>query len=450
MTNVTLITLGCPKNQVDSEYMKGLLFENNNFSIVNDTNKSDVIVINTCGFINDAKEESIETILDAVYYKDNAECEAIIVTGCLTQRYQDTIMEEIPEVDAILGTGNFDLLPDVIKETLKGKKINKISSPNFDYKHKLPRQLTNKHFAYLKIAEGCNNRCTYCTIPDIRGPLVSRSIEDIIKEAKKLGDNGVEEIILVAQDITQYGVDIYDEPRLVQLLEQLVKIDELRWIRLMYTYPERISDDLIKIIKNEDKICNYLDIPIQHSSQKIRKRMGRKGTKKSIINLVNKLRKAIPDITLRTSLIVGFPGETASDFNNLHDFVQEIKFDRLGVFKYSKEEGTPAYNMEGHINEEIKEERYSLLMDTQQKISLSRNRKLVGEELDVIINSVEEDYAVARSQYDAPDIDNQVILEDLDEHDYDVGEMVQCKIKEAYEYDLFAERIGENIDELTK
>ena len=450
MIKVNLITLGCPKNQVDSEYMEGLLNKEAGFKIINNTDKADVIVINTCGFIDDAKEESIDTIMNAVYYKENSNCDTVIVTGCLTQRYKETIMEEIPEVDAILGTGNFDQLPRIIQETLGGERVSEISSPSFNYNYDLPRQLTDKHFAYLKIAEGCNNRCTYCTIPDIRGPLVSREIEDILNEARQLVDNGVKEIIVVAQDITQYGVDLYNKPYLVPLLEKLTDIEGLKWIRLMYTYPERISDELIEIIKRKDKICNYLDIPIQHSSEKIRQKMGREGSKDDIVNLVKRLRDSVPDITLRTSLIVGFPGEEEADFQNLLSFVKEIKFDRLGVFKYSKEEGTPASNMDEQIAKEIKDERYDIIMDTQQTISLEKNKDLKGRTLEMIIDSVEEDYAVGRSQYDAPDIDNQIFLENVEDISCEVGEMVECRVKEAYEYDLFAERIGEKTDESTE
>jgi ribosomal protein S12 methylthiotransferase len=450
MKNVNLITLGCPKNQVDSEYMKGLLSKEDGFKIVNEADNSDVIVINTCGFINDAKEESIETILDAVYYKKNADCNSIVVTGCLTQRYKETIIEEIPEVDAILGTGNFDQLSRVIQETYEGGKVSEISSPSFGYKHQLPRQLTDKHYAYLKIAEGCDNNCTYCTIPKIRGPLVSRTMEDIVIEAEQLAKSSVKEIIVVAQDITQYGIDIYSQPHLVQLLEKLVEIEGIEWIRLMYTYPERISDDLIKMIKNEEKICDYLDIPIQHSSQKIRQKMGRRGSQDDILDLVSKLREEIPDITLRTSLIVGFPGEDKLDFEQLYDFVKDVRFSRLGVFKYSKEEDTLAFNMECHISDKIKENRYDKIMNIQKEISLAQNREKVGNILTVIVDSVEEDHVIARSQYDAPEVDNQIILDDNDQEGYRVGEMVQCRVKEAYEYDLIAERIGENIDEFTE
>lgn len=441
MINIFIKTLGCPKNEVDSEYMLGKLVEKNKYSIVNNASKADIIVVNTCAFINDAKEESIETIFDALYYKENERAKGVIVTGCLTQRYSEKITEEIPEIDAILGTGNFDKLPEVIDEVLDGNNFYEITDPSFNYKSSLARNYSNIFSAYLKIAEGCNNNCTYCTIPKIRGALKSRSIEDIVEEAIQMVNYGIKEIIVIAQDITQYGVDLYGEKKLVELLNELVKIEDLKWLRLLYAYPERIDDNLINLITKENKICNYLDIPIQHSSEKIRKKMGRKGSRKFLVNLIDKLRNKIPDIALRTSLMVGFPGEDEDDFQNLVDFVNKIKFSRLGVFQYSREEDTAAYHMEDQIDEKIKEKRYEIIMNEQRKISYEKNQKLIGENLEVLVTDKNDDFYLARSQYDAPEIDNQIYLKG---ENLKIGEFVKAKVYEAYEYDLFTEKIKEN------
>ncbi|MGM0437578.1 MAG: 30S ribosomal protein S12 methylthiotransferase RimO [Bacillota bacterium] len=442
MYKVFFKTLGCPKNEVDSEYMSGSLKIQDNFKIVDKAKKSDVIVVNTCGFINDAKEESIETIFDAVYYKDNGYCSAVIVTGCLTQRYFEQIKKEIPEIDAILGTGNFDRIAEVIESVMNGNNIYEVSDdPSFDYKSSLPRNYSNEYTSYLKIAEGCNNNCTYCTIPKIRGRLNSRPIEDLVKEVKQMIDRGIKEIIIIAQDITQYGVDIYGESKLVSLLEKLVNLKGLKWIRLLYAYPERIDDKLINLIKKEDKICNYLDIPIQHSVEKIRKKMGRKGSSNELVNLIEKIRNKIPDIVLRTSLIVGFPQETENDFEQLVEFVKNMRFSRLGVFQFSREEGTPAFHMEGQIEEKTKELRFNKIMQIQQQISLENNKKLIGKKLEVLVIDKKDSYYLARSQYDAPEIDNQIYLEG---ESLSIGDFVKCKITGAKDYDLFATEIRES------
>ncbi len=444
MINIGFITLGCPKNEVDSEYMLGMILEEDQYQFVTDYDKAEVIVINTCGFIEDAKEESIDTIIQAGKYKEKYNCQALIVTGCLTQRYREELMHEMPEIDAILGTGELDKINIVIKKALAGQKIAYTGKPSFDYRASLPRKTTGKHYSYLKIAEGCNNNCTYCSIPLIRGPVKSRLIEDIIAEANSLVSGGVKELILVAQDTTQYGVDIYQKPSLIPLLKELVKIKDLHWIRIMYSYPEFINDELINLIAKEDKICNYLDLPIQHAASKIRKKMGRKGTKEDLYKLVEQIRKKIPDISLRTSLIVGFPGETEHDFNELLEFVNQVKFDRLGVFKFSKEEDTAAYQMSNQIDAELKEKRHDLVMETQQQIAYNNNISKIGSELEVVIDEKIEDYFLARTRYDAPEVDNQVYLKQRD--NINLGEFVYCKITEAFEYDL----IGEIIDESTK
>lgn len=438
MIKVSFITLGCPKNEVDSEYMMGILLNNPDFREASNIDETDIIVINTCGFIEDAKEESINTIIKAGYYKEKGKCRGLIVTGCLTQRYKTKIMDEMPEVDAILGTGNFDQLADTIKDVMDGNKVNNIDDPTFDYKPELPRRLMNTHYSYVKIAEGCNNNCTYCSIPTIRGPLTSRKIEDIYQEVSRLGKQGVKEIILVAQDTTRYGIDIYGKPTLVKLLKKLVSVKEIYWIRLMYTYPEHVSDQLIEIMSREEKICNYLDLPIQHSASKIRKKMNREGNRNEIIDLINKLRRKIPDISLRTSLIVGFPGETSADFENLINFVKQIKFARLGVFQYSREEGTAAARLPDQISEDLKEKRYNKLMNIQQEIARKNNQKLIDKKFEVIVDECYNKYVLARSQYDAPEIDNQIYIYN---EKLNVGEIINCKINEAYEYDLVGEKL---------
>ncbi|MEJ6951640.1 30S ribosomal protein S12 methylthiotransferase RimO [Natronospora cellulosivora (SeqCode)] len=443
MLKIGLISLGCSKNQVDSEIILGFISENNQFKIVEDLENADIIIVNTCGFIQDAKEESIETILEAAQLKKSANLKGLIVTGCLTQRYKDKILKELPEVDAILGTGTFGEINQVIKDVLKGERINKIADPAYGYKASLSRVITNSHFAYVKIAEGCNNNCSYCSIPKIRGPYYSRPIDDIIEEVNALTQQGVKEIILIAQDITRYGEDIYGKPVLTKLLKEILAVSELQWLRLMYSYPENIDQDLIDLISKEERICNYLDLPIQHSSNKIRKLMYRRGTREDLINLISKLRKSIPDIAIRTSLIVGFPGESEEDYKDLANFVKEIKFDRLGVFKYSKEEDTAAADFEGHISDKLKTERYNKLMQIQQKISYDNNQRYIGRYLELIIDEINNDTAYARSKYDAPEIDNQIYLP---AEGSSIGQIVKCKIKEAYEYDL----IGELKNEFSK
>src|SRR6056297_773627 len=339
MIKVSFVTLGCPKNEVDTDYMMGITFNDNKYKYEEQPKEADVIVINTCGFIEDAKEESIDTILQAAEYKKDGLIDALIVTGCLTQRYKTELMEEIKEIDAVLGTGTFDQIKETIDDVLNNKKrYNRIDKPVFDFNQNLERFNKQNHYSYVKIAEGCNNNCSYCSIPFIRGPLNSRKMEDIIKEIDILVENGTKEIILTAQDTTEYGKDLYGKRKLVELLKEIVKIKDLKWIRLLYSYPEHISQELIDIIKNNDKICNYLDIPVQHSSNKIRKMMRREGTNDNLYNIINKIRNNIPDVVLRTSLIVGFPGETEKDFKELVSFIKEVQFDRLGVFQYSKKE----------------------------------------------------------------------------------------------------------------
>ncbi len=433
MLNIYFYTLGCPKNEVDSEYMMGILADK--YNIINDIENAHIVIINTCGFITDAEKESIDTILQAAQYEDKK----LIVTGCLSQRYSKNLFAEIPEIDALMGTGQLDLIEEIVRKVEKGKRINKVGKPGFLFTHNIPRNLVHPHYAYVKIAEGCNNNCSYCCIPQLRGKVRSRTIEDIYYECEKLVEHGIREIILIAQDTTRYGIDIYKKPSLPALLEKLTKIKNLSWIRLLYSYPEHISNKLIKIIRDNTKICNYLDIPVQHSANKIRKLMNREGKRDDLVELINKLRKSIPDITLRTSLIVGFPGENEEDFQDLIGFVKKIKFDRLGVFKYSREENTPAALMSGQIDEETREKRFNEIMQIQQKNSLENNKSYIGKNLEVIVDEIEGDHVFARSQYDAPEIDNQVIIIN-NNNNLHVGDIINCKIINAYEYDLVAER----------
>ena len=442
MIKVSFVTLGCPKNEVDTDYMMGITFNDNKYEYEENPINADVIVINTCGFIEDAKEESVDTILQAAKYKEDEIIDALIVTGCLTQRYKNELMDEIEEIDAVLGTGTFDQIKKTIDDVLESKKrFNRIDKPIFDFNQKLERFNTKNHYSYVKIAEGCNNNCSYCSIPFIRGPLNSRKMEDIIEEVKILVKNGTKEIILTAQDTTEYGKDLYGERKLVDLLKELVKINKLKWIRLLYSYPEHINDKLIEVIKENDKICNYLDIPVQHSSNRIRKEMRREGTTEELLNVIEKLREEIPDIALRTSMIVGFPGETKDDFDNLKDFIKVVKFDRLGVFQYSQEEGTKAAKMIDQIDKNTKEKRYNKIMEIQQDISYNKNRKYIGKEIEVIIDEKIEDEFIGRTVYDAPEIDNTVYVRGKN---INIGDIIKIKITDAFEYDLMGEKINES------
>jgi len=442
MIKIALISLGCSKNQVDSEIIAGIISSKDNIQIVKDFNNIDIIIINTCGFIQDAKEESINTILEAVQLKEKGRIKGIIVSGCLTQRYQEEILKEIPEIDAVLGTGTFGEINKVIESVLEGKRVNNIGSPAFNYNSSLPRVLTDKHFAYVKIAEGCNNNCTYCSIPKIRGPYYSRPIEDIENEVRLLTKQGVKEIIIIAQDITCYGEDIYGNRVLTKLLKRLLDNKDIKWLRLMYSYPENITEELVKLIAEEERICNYLDLPIQHSSNRIRKLMNRRGSKENLLDLIKKIRYYIPDIVLRTSLIVGFPGETPEDFQDLLSFVQNVNFGRLGVFKYSAEEGTPAYNFKPQIPDHIKTERYLKLMEIQQKISYNNNQSMINKEFEIIVDEITDSTILARTKYDSPEIDNQIYLP---VSNLQIGDIRKCVIKEAYEYDLIGEVKNEYI-----
>ena len=445
MIRYSLMTLGCPKNEVDSQHMNGFLRGEKEFQYTDNFEEAEVIIINTCGFIQDAKEESIETILAALEYKKQYNCKSVIVTGCLTQRYSEELEADIPEIDAILGTSNFDKIVEVIKESLEGNETGGIEEAGFDYSSSLPRELDNDVFAYLKIAEGCNNNCTYCSIPQIRGTIKSRSIADIKAEAERIAESGIKEIIIIAQDTTQYGVDIYGRSALAPLLKKLAEVEGIKWIRVLYSYPEFITEEIIDVFAEEEKICNYFDLPIQHSSAKIRKLMNRRGNEKDIANIINKIRNKIPDAKIRTSLITGFPGEDEEDFKNLKEFVEKYRFDRLGVFEFSREEGTAAYNFKDRVSEELKAERKEEIMQLQQEIALAKNRELLGRKIEVIIEDQDQENYLARSRYDSPEIDNQIYIP-IEDHKLQVGEIYQAVIKEAFHYDL----IGEIEDESTK
>lgn len=434
---LALISLGCSKNLVDSENYLGMLVNNRDFTITRELSEADVAIVNTCGFIGDAKEESIEAILEVAEQKKDKKNLKLIVTGCLAQRYQQDLIDEIPEIDAVIGTGQVDQILQVVDSLSIGNQEIVCESLGFLPNSDTDRLLTTpKHTAYIKIAEGCNRRCSYCIIPQLRGPLKSRTIEDIVDEAKKLAANGVKELNVLAQETTEYGHDIYGKPALSDLLKELVKIDEIQWIRIYYMYPASFTDELLQLIKNEPKICKYFDIPIQHISNDILKAMARAHSSESTKRILRNIRKEIPNAALRTSIIVGFPGETEENFQELLDFVKEIEFDYIGVFRYSREENTVAHDLDNQINENIKEERWATLMNLQREISEKRNKKLISNTIDVMIDGVssESEYLLeGRSQYQAYDIDGKILINDGSGIS---GEIVKVKIEQSFDYDF--------------
>lgn len=440
--NIYFVSLGCDKNLVDSEMMITSL-RKNGFVLTDDIEEADVIVVNTCCFIGDAKEESINTLIEMGGYKDGR-CKLLVAAGCLAQRYHNEIKEDIPEVDLIVGTMGYEDLSDKINEALDGKGVLE-SLKDIDY---LPTPLTDRdsmsggYYAYLKIAEGCDKCCTYCVIPKVRGHYRSVPMDNLIAQAKHLVNNGAKELILVAQETTLYGKDIYGEKSLPKLLDELSKIDELKWIRILYCYPEEITDELIDAIKRNPKVCNYLDMPIQHGADDVLRRMGRWTNREQIENTVSKLRKEIPDIVLRTTLITGFPGETEEDFEQLKEFVEKMQFDRLGVFTYSREEDTPAAEMVEQIEEEIKASRRDEIMQIQQDIAFDKSNSRVGEIYEVMIEGKlpEEGVYIARTYMDAPDVDGYVFIQS--DYNFDSRDFVKVEITRSDEYDL----IGEIID----
>lgn len=435
------ISLGCDKNLVDSEHMLGML-EEKGYTFTDDEEEAEVIVINTCCFINDAKEESIQTILEMAEYRKSGSCRALIVTGCLAERYRQEIQEEIEEVDAVIGTTAYDSLLEVLEHVFEGKKELKTEDLNRLVRTKAKRQLTTGgHYAHLKIAEGCDKHCTYCIIPKIRGSYRSVPMEQLLDEAEALASQGVKELILVAQETTLYGVDIYGEKCLPKLLRELCRIRGLRWIRVQYCYPEEITEELIEVLKEEPKLCHYLDLPIQHASDRILKRMGRRTTREDLEQIIARLREAIPDICLRTTLITGFPGETQEDHEELMAFVDTQEFDRLGVFTYSQEEDTPAAQMPDQIPEEIKEDRQAELMELQQEIAFDKAEAMVGRELEVMIEGqvAGENAYVGRTYRDAPDVDGYIFINT--EETLMSGDFAKVRVTGALEYDLIGELI---------
>lgn len=446
MIKILFISLGCDKNLVDTEMMLGMLVQKG-YAITDDEKEADVAVVNTCCFINDAKQESINTLLEMAQLRNSGSIKALVAAGCLAQRYKEEIQTEIPEVDAIVGTTAIDAIVDTIEAVLSGNAQNHIEDinkkPVYDKKRIVT---TGGHFAYLKIAEGCDKHCSYCIIPKVRGNYRSIPMDSLIEEARRLVELGVKELILVAQETTLYGVDLYGKKSLPELLHKLCEIEGLYWIRILYCYPEEITDELIDTIKQEEKICNYLDIPIQHASDSVLKRMGRRTTRQELADIVTKLRTAIPDICLRTTLITGFPGETEEDHESLISFIDEMEFDRLGVFAYSPEENTPAAEFADQVPDEIKLDRQADLMELQQMIAFDNAEGMKGRRLLVMVEGKvpDENAYVARSYKDAPNVDGYVFIQTAKE--LMTGDFVPVRITGAYEYDL----IGEIDDEFTK
>ncbi|HIY19814.1 MAG TPA: 30S ribosomal protein S12 methylthiotransferase RimO [Candidatus Blautia avistercoris] len=443
---VLFISLGCDKNLSDSEEMLGLLL-GQGYEMVDDEKEAEIIVINTCCFIHDAKEESIQTILEMAGYKEEGRCKVLLVTGCLAQRYKEEIRQEIPEVDAVLGTTSYDEILTAIEAVLKGGSYEQYKDINYLPQLQAKKVLTTGgHYGFLKIAEGCDKHCTYCIIPKLRGNYRSIPMERLIQQAEEMAEDGVKELILVAQETTLYGKDLYGTKSLHLLLEKLCRIPKIRWIRLLYCYPEEIYDELIATMAKEEKICHYLDLPIQHANDQLLKRMGRRTTKQQLKDQIARLRKEIPDIVLRTTLITGFPGETQEQHEELMEFVDEMEFDRLGVFTYSPEEDTPAASMDNQIEEEVKEERQAELMELQQEISLEKGQEKIGQEMIVMVEGkvADENAYVARTYGDAPKVDGYLFIQTGEA--MMTGDFAKVRVTGALEYDL----IGELENEYTK
>lgn len=436
---IGMISLGCPKNQVDAEHMLALM-DAEGWEIVDYVDGCDAVIVNTCGFIDDAKKEAIENILDMVELKKEGVISKIIVTGCLAQRYKNEIVKEIPEVDAVIGIGaNGDIIKTV-EEVMSGVDTIENYPPQCELPLEGQRILTTpQYWAYLKIGEGCSNRCTYCTIPSIRGNMRSRSMENVIDEAKQLAESGVKELILIAQDTTSYGLDLYGELKLPELLNELCKIDSIEWIRLLYCYPDRITDELIETMKNQEKVVNYIDLPLQHADDKILKAMNRRGDQALIRNVISKLREEIPDVVIRTTFIVGFPGEGEEEFETLAEFVNEIEFDRLGVFTFSPQEGTPAFDMEDQVDEDIKTRRGEVIMQDQYSIMEEKNNEKIGKTYRVVVEDYDgySDSYTGRTYMDAPEIDGLVKF--TSHKDLDIGDFVDVEIFDVEDYDLIGE-----------
>lgn len=445
MLKIALESLGCSKNLVDAEIMMGIL-NKKGYKLTGNFDEADVILVNTCGFIESAKQESIETIIEFANLKETGNLKLLIVTGCLAQRYSDELREEIPEIDAIVGTGSYQNIDEILANLQKEKQIISLNDIEVVYNEDLPRYIsTSEYMAYIKISEGCDKHCTYCIIPKLRGKQKSRKIEDIVAEAKNLAQDGVKELVVIAQDSTMYGSDIYGDAKLPQLLEELAKIEGLKWIRIMYSYPESITEELVDVIKRNDNICSYFDMPIQHASNKVLKLMNRQTTKEELLDKINMIRTAIPDATLRTTLITGFPGEDEKDFEELVEFVKEVKFDKLGVFPYSREEGTAADKLPNHLEQEVKEERRDVIMMIQQSISEEINKNKVGKAYEVLIEEqIEDNVYIGRTKFDAEEIDSIVYVKS--HTNLEPGDFANVKINTALEYDL----MGDIQDESTK
>ena len=438
MNNVHIVTLGCSKNDVDSSMMYSLL-DKNKYQMVNEPSQADILIVNTCGFIDAAKEESIDTILESVEYKNEGRCKKVLLSGCLAQRYPEELIKEIPEIDGIIGTGNIDYINELLDRSLAGDLFIKTDNLNSAYIEGIRKEEVNRT-EYVKISEGCNNNCSYCIIPSLRGKNRSRKIEDIYSEVEYLVSKGAREIILIAQNTTDYGIDLYAKYSLSNLINKISKIEDLKWIRVLYLYPDHFTDDLIEEFKNNDKLVNYVDMPLQHISDDVLKKMNRKTSKEHIIKTLKNLRKSVPDIVIRTTFIVGFPGESDDDFNQLVDFIKDIKFDKLGVFEYSKEEGTRAASLDEQIFDSIKEERKNEIMAIQSEISAEILSKKIGKKLEVLIEEeVDEENYIGRTYMDSPEIDGVTYVHS--DKNLEIGSFVQVNVVDSLDYDLVGEII---------
>lgn len=441
------ISLGCAKNLVDTEVMLGIL-RDNGIGLTPDPAEADILIVNTCSFIQSAKEESITTVLNMAEYKESGRCRSLIIAGCLGQRYKQELLDDIPEADAIIGTGAWNRIMEAVNETLSGNRVVIAGDEEIIYDEKTPRITTTPSYsAYVKIAEGCNNNCAFCAIPMVRGRYRSRKIEDICAEVSHLVARGVKEINLIAQDTTNYGHDLYGAPSLAKLLKEIVKIDGLKWVRSLYCYPSFFTDELIDVIASEDKICKYVDLPLQHAHNSVLRNMHRPDTREQIEALLKKIRERIPGVTIRSTFIVGFPGETAAQYQTLRDFIAAQRFDKVGVFTYSREEDTPAYNMPNQVPEDIMQERYHDLMSLQCKISEEMNQALEGKTLEVLVEGRDEEQqniAYGRSYREAPEVDGQVYIEN--DTDSQPGDIVKVRIVQGFTYDIVGERVDEETE----
>ena len=436
------VSLGCAKNLVDTEVMLGIL-QKNGIELTNEPSEAEVLIVNTCAFIESAKEESITTVLNMADYKNSGCCRSLIVAGCLGQRYGQQLLDEMPEADAIIGTGAWQRIMEAVDETLKGNRVVISGESEIIYDARMPRIMTTPGYtAYVKIAEGCDNNCAFCAIPMIRGHYRSRKFEDVVEEVKRLASEGVKEINLIAQDTTNYGRDLYGKPRLAELLKELCRIDGIKWIRTLYSYPRFFTDEPIDVIASEPKIAKYVDLPLQHAHDAILRRMHRADTRESIEKLLEKIRERIPGVTVRSTFIVGFPGETDAHYQALREFLLKQRFDKVGIFTYSKEEDTPAYSMDGQVAEDVMQERYHELMSIQSKISEETNQALEGKELDILVEGRDEEQqtiAVGRSYREAPEVDGQVYIEG--DTDSKPGDIVRVRVTQGFTYDVVGEPV---------